>query len=62
MTLAGSRLPRKTMLVGLMSVFILGNVLCAVAGIGVVGARLQEINRLYDPTNYFRHKLSIEPA
>jgi DHA1 family inner membrane transport protein len=32
MTLAGSRLPRKTMLVGLMSVFILGNVLCAVAG------------------------------
>ncbi|MFC0625477.1 MFS transporter [Kribbella deserti] len=32
MTLAGSRLPRKTMLIGLMSVFILGNAVCAVAG------------------------------
>ena len=32
MTAAGARLPRKTMLVVLMAVFILGNLLCAVAG------------------------------
>jgi DHA1 family inner membrane transport protein len=31
MTMAGSRLPQKTMLVALMGVFILGNALCAVA-------------------------------
>jgi MFS transporter, DHA1 family, inner membrane transport protein len=32
MTVAGSRLPRKTMLVLLMAVFVAGNALCAVAG------------------------------
>ena len=31
MTAAGSRLPRKTVLIGLMGVFIAGNLLCAVA-------------------------------
>ncbi|WP_158852745.1 MFS transporter [Saccharothrix deserti] len=31
MTAAGSRLPRKTVLLALMAVFVLGNVLCAVA-------------------------------
>jgi berberine-like enzyme len=24
--------------------------------------RLQQIKRRYDPTDYFRHKLSVEPA
>ncbi|QDQ15997.1 MFS transporter [Streptomyces spectabilis] len=32
MTAAGTRLPRKTMLAVLMAVFILGNLLCAIAG------------------------------
>lgn len=42
MTAAGARLPRKTMLVALMGVFILGNLLCAVAGdyTALMGGRL----------------------
>lgn len=42
MTAAGARLPRKTMLVALMGVFVVGNLLCAVAGdyTALMGGRL----------------------
>ncbi|MFJ9546567.1 MFS transporter [Streptomyces erythrochromogenes] len=42
MTAAGARLPRKTMLVVLMSIFIAGNLLCALAGdyAALMGGRL----------------------
>ncbi|MCX5609303.1 MULTISPECIES: MFS transporter [unclassified Streptomyces] len=42
MTAAGARLPRKTMLVALMAIFIAGNLLCALAGdyTALMGGRL----------------------